>query len=179
MGTTNPDRFPPFAWRITASHVVTYFVAGLLAYTVFDYQSFFTEAPLAGFMRPVNSKWVAAGPALQLIRGVVLAFVLYPFRTVFLNGRRGWWTMWMLVAGLAVVCPSGPAPGSLEGFIYTTLRAVQHLRGLPEALLQTLAFCLLFTTWSAHPSRLWTRAMAAGVVVVVALSTLALLLPGS
>ena len=52
----NHDTFPRFLGRVTACHVVTYFVAGLLAFTLLDYQALFESAGFSCLMRPVSSK---------------------------------------------------------------------------------------------------------------------------
>jgi hypothetical protein len=74
--------------------MVTYFVAGLLAYTLLDYATTFQSEYMACWMRPTTSRWVAAGPGLRWIRGLIFALALYPFRHVFLEGERGWLKLW-------------------------------------------------------------------------------------
>jgi hypothetical protein len=121
-------------------------------------------------MRPIGSKWVAAGPALQVIRGLVFAVVLYPFRKVFLDENRGWLKLWGLFLGLAILSTMGPSPGSIEGLIYTRLSVVEHLRGLPEVIVQTLVLSALLVRWYHAPRRVWTIVMGVGVGLVVLMS---------
>ena len=66
-----------FTVRVTCCHVVTYFVAGVLALTLLDYKTLFQCEGFSSLMLPTSSKWVAAGPALQVVRGVVFALALY------------------------------------------------------------------------------------------------------
>ncbi len=162
--------FTRFFWRVTACHVVTYMIAGLLAYSLFDYKGLFDTGPLAVFMRPIDSKWVAVGPGLQIIRGLIFAIVLYPFRRVFLEEDRGWLKLWGLFLGLAILAPEGPSPGSVEGLIYTKVPLLDHLRGLPEVVLQTLGLSLLLTGWYRRPHRAWNIGMATGVALVELMS---------
>ena len=68
--------FARFFARLTACHMVTYFVAGAFAFFVFDYATWFRSEHLACFMRPVDSTWVAVGPGLQWIRGLIFAAAL-------------------------------------------------------------------------------------------------------
>ncbi len=167
---TDIDResgFGRFWFRVTACHLVTYFIAGALAYTLFDYRGLFESAALACFMKPVTSRWVAAGPALQVIRGLILAAALYPFRRVFLGEPRGWLKLWGLLVGLSVLSTAGPAPGSVEGFIYTQLPWAAHLRGLPEVVLQNLGLAVLLIAWYKSPRKTWTVAM--GVLTALAI----------
>ena len=50
---------------------------------------------------------------------------------------------------MAILSPVGPAPGSVEGFIYTKVPLAQQMIGWFEALPQTLAFSLLVFAWHA------------------------------
>ncbi len=106
---------------MTSSHLVTYFVAGILAYALLDYATLFQSEGFSCLMRPLDSKWIAAGPALQVIRGLIFAVALYPFRSVFLADGRGWLKLWGLLLGLAIFSTAGAAPGSVEGMIYTKI----------------------------------------------------------
>lgn len=164
--------FRQFWFRATACHMVSYFVAGLLAYTLMDYKGLFQTPGLSQLMLPIDSPWIAAGPALQVFRGLVLAVVLYPFRRVFLDESKGWLKLFVLVVGLSVLSPSGPAPGSLEGLLYTKLTLMQHLRGLPEVVLQNLMFAWAFVAWTLRPKKAWVIGMsiATGVIVLMGVS---------
>ncbi len=146
----NDVSFSRFAFRVTACHVVTYLLAGILAFTLLDYQSLFEANP---FLRPISSDWVAAGPSLQVIRGLIFALVPYPFRQVFLSDPRGWLKLWGLFLGLAILSTAVPAAGSVEGVIYTRLSPADHLLGLPEVMLQTLALSVLVVVWHRRPHR--------------------------
>ena len=109
--------FGPFALRVTACQVVTYFVAGLGAFAFLDYRGQFLSQALSCFMLPVDAPIVALGPILQVFRGLIFAAALFPFRRVFLAAPRGWLLLWGLIVGLAVLSPTGPAPASVEGFL--------------------------------------------------------------
>jgi len=167
--------FPEFFWRVTACHVVTYFLAGILAYYLFDYRTFLQTGPLGSLMRPMTSKWVAAGPGFQVIRGLIFSLALYPFRHVFLEEGRGWLKLWGLFLGLAILSTAGPSPGSLEGLVYTKLLPLDHLRGLPEVVVQTLALAALLVRWYHAPRRAWTIVMGVAVGLVLLMSLAGLL----
>jgi hypothetical protein len=164
--------FGQFWWRTTACHVVTYFAMGMAAYTVFQYRGLFEEPQLASFMKPVDSKWVAAGGALQAIRAVIIAAALYPFRQVFLAAPAGWLKLAGLLIGLSVLSTAGPSPGSFEGFVYTRLTGVQHLRGLPEVIIQNATFAYLLCGWYRGKSKAWGYVlgglMALGILMSIA-----------
>ena len=74
--------------------------------------------------------------------------------------------------GLAVLSPTGPAPGSVEGFIYTKVPIAQQVRGYFEVLPQTFLFSFLVVAWSRRPSRAWTAVMVALALIIVLLSTM-------
>ena len=166
-----------FLVRVTCCHVVTYFVAGVLAYTLLDYETLFQSEGLSELMRPTSSKWVAAGPALQVVRGVIFALALFPFRRTFLNESSGWLKLWGLLVGLAILSTAGPAPGSVEGLIYTKIPLTRQLIGLPEVVLQTLAFSALLVAWHRKPHRAWGIVMGLLLGLVLLMSFAGVLLP--
>lgn len=171
------QRFGRFFLRVTACHTVTYFVAGILAYTLLDYTTLFQSEPFECWMRPIASKWVAAGPGLQWIRGFVFAVVLYPFRQVFLGGARGWLTLWGLLLGLGILSTYGPAPGSVEGFLYTKIPPLVQVRGLGEVVGQSLAFSILLLAWYRRPHRAWGVALYSLTGLVILMSVAGMLAP--
>ena len=169
--------FGRFTVRVVCCHVVTYFVAGVLAFTLFDYKSLFESEGLSQLMRSTSSTWVAAGPALQVIRGVIFAMALYPFRRVFVQEPGGWLKLWGLLVGLAILSTAGPAPGSVEGMIYTKIPVTTQLIGLPEVVLQTLAFSALLVAWHRKPHRVWVIVMVTVTGLVILMSIAGVVLP--
>lgn len=170
-----PVQFPAFLWRVIASHMITYALVGFAAFTVFDYRTLYAETELRHLMRPTTSAWVAAGPALQVLRGVLFAAVLWPLRERLLVARGGAWVLFGLMLGLAILGTAGPAPGSLEGVWFTTLPITIQLLGLPEVLVQTAAFSFTLVAWCHHPRRGFDIAAAIGVALVVAMAGLGVL----
>ncbi|HEX5668337.1 MAG TPA: hypothetical protein VFX73_06000 [Chitinophagaceae bacterium] len=174
------DQFTPlriFFWRVTAAHVITYFLAGVVAYNFLGYEELFGSEPFSHFMKPIGSKAVAAGPALQLIRGLIISTVLWPFRSVFLESRYGWTYLWGLLFGLSILSTAAAAPGSVEGFIYTTIPPEKQLIGYFEVVPQTLAFSLIVFYWYKKPRRLWNILAVILVSLILLMSTMALLIP--
>ena len=153
--TTDSTSFPTFLWRITAAHMITYFVMGVLALVFLDYARLHETPPLSYLMRPVTAPVVALGPLLQALRGLVLAAALWYFRDNFLLVRYGWLKLWGLIVGLSILSTAGPAPASIEGYIYTKIPVDMQLRGYLEVLPQTLLFSLLVFYWHEQPRRLW------------------------
>lgn len=160
-------KFGTFFWRITASHMITYLAMGLVAFFALDYREVFAEPPLSYLMRPVDSPWVAIGPALQVFRGLVFSLSLWYFRDVFLRSEYGWLKLWGLIVGLSILSTAGPTPGSIEGFIYTKMPAATQLFGYAEILPQTLLFSLMVYYWHRNPGRIWN--ILSGILVVLIL----------
>jgi len=167
--------FGRFFARITACHMVTYMIVGIMAYTIMDYPAKFSEE--CSVMVSTDSPRVALGPALQAIRGLIFAVVLFPFRRVFLDEGRGWLSLWGLFLGLAIFSTAGPAPGSVEGLIYTTFPVIDQLVGLWEVVLQTLVMSVLVVRWHRNPSRAWGVVMGVLVSLVVFMSVAGAVLP--
>jgi hypothetical protein len=161
--------FRSFLWRVVASHVISYFIVGLIAFTVLDYRTLYAETELRHLMRSTDSAWVAAGPALQVIRGVIFGLVLWPFadRIVTTGGAV---RLYGLMLGLAVLGTAGPSPGSLEGLFFTTLPLEIHLIGLPEVIVQTGIFSALLFAWCRKPARWMDVAASVGIVLVLLMS---------
>lgn len=162
-----------FAWRVTAAHTATYLIAGLIASNLLDYGAWWGTEWMDHY-RPLDSPWVAAGPALQPIRGLLFAAVLYPFRAVIL-GEGGWRRLWALLVGVGILSTYAAGPASVEGVIYTGLPAAYHLFGLPEVLGQTLVFSLCLTGWYRRPHRAWGLALGTITALALLASTAGLL----
>jgi hypothetical protein len=162
----------PTFWSITlkaiVAHTVTYFVVGLLAFTLFDYTTRFADPILRSFMRQTNDPLVAAGPLFQPIRGLLFGIVFYLLRNVLFRERDGWLRMWIVLVFVGIFSTFAPAPGSVEGLIYTTLPIRGQLTGLSEVLLQSLLLSVLTYAWVRSPGRRWLNWLL-GILFVIAL----------
>ena len=155
-------------------HTVTYFAAGLVAYFAFDYTALFAEAPFRYFMRQTTDPVVMAGPLFQPVRGVLVGLAFYLVRdVVFLP--RGWITMWVLLVVFGILSTFGPSPGSIEGLIYTTIPLANHVRGLPEVVVQALLYALLLHAWVTTRTRWIGRALVGGFVLALLLPAIGLM----
>lgn len=160
-----------FAGKCAVAHTVTYFAAGILAYSVMDYERTFTEPPLSCLMRPTTDPWVMAGPLWQPLRGLLFAAALYPLRAVLFGRPRGWLVLWWLLVAVGIVGTFGPAPGSLEGLIYTVLPATQQILGLWETILQALLFSFILFHWVNRPGHRWMNWVLGFLFVIVVVSS--------
>lgn len=162
--------FATFAWRVLSLHMLTYFLVGLVAFLALDYRQAFETTQLRYLMRPTSSPWVAAGPALQIFRGLLFAVILYPLASDLLRRTNSVLLLWSLFLGFAILGTAGPSPGSFEGIIYTKLPISLHLMGLPEVVLQTLLFSAGLVFWCRKPARWKNVASGIGVAAVCLMS---------
>ncbi|MDL1944336.1 hypothetical protein FBQ99_18535 [Chloroflexi bacterium CFX2] len=153
----NQITFLGLTLRAMVSHTLTYFIVGLAAFTVFNYAARFAEADLSGYMRPTGDPIVALGPALQFIRGILFALAFYPLREILFGRRNGWLVTWLLLVSLGILSTFGPAPGSVEGAIYTVLSIREQFLsgGMLEILTQSFLFSVLLYYWVNHPGKRW------------------------
>ena len=74
----------PGFWPITLKsivvHTITYFVMGILAFTLFDYRTNYADPHLSMLMRQTDDPWVMVGPAFQPIRGFLFGVAFYLLR---------------------------------------------------------------------------------------------------
>ena len=85
-----------FVFLVAVSHLVTYFVAGLVASRVFDYSAIFEEPVIRDYYLPYASPTVALSWGLQVVRGALFGLVLLPFRRSLAATRWGWLWLWLL-----------------------------------------------------------------------------------
>ena len=148
--------FLNIALKTIVVHTVTYFLAGLVAFTVFNYTARFAEPGLAGLMRPTSEPLIALGPALQPIRGFLFALAFFPLREILFGRKNGWLVTWLLLVILGIFSTFGPAPGSVEGLIYTTIPVQTQLSGgLLEVLSQSFLLSAILYYWINHPEKRW------------------------
>ena len=161
--------------KTIVTHTVTYFVAGVAAFVLFDYPTLMAETMLGLSMRPLSDPMVMAGPLLQPVRGLLFGLVFYILRDPFLGREKGWLTMWIVLVSVGVLGTFGAPPASLEGVIYTVLPLSLHLKLLPEVLVQSLLLSWLLFKWVNQREKKWLDwAMAAAFALVVLLPALGL-----
>jgi hypothetical protein len=173
---TKPLRLSVLMLKTVVVHTITYFVAGILAYTIGGYAKTFSQPPLSYLMRPTSDPLVMAGPLFQPVRGIIFASALYPLRNVLFAERRGWLKLWWLLLALGVLATFGPAPGSVEGMIYTIIPPLTQIRGLWEVLLQSLLLSFVLFYWVNHPEKRWLN-WAFGIVFSILMILPLLALP--
>ena len=84
--------------------------------------------------------------------------------------------LWLVLVVVGILGTFGPAPGSVEGMVYTTLPLRFHLESLPEIVVQALALATLLGYWVNHPRKRWlTWCLGVVFLTVLLLPTLGLL----
>jgi hypothetical protein len=168
----NDLKFGTFFWRISSSHIITYFMMGLIASTLLDYKGAFENPPLSDLMKPIDSPWIIVGPVLQIFRGLIFSLALWFFRDNFIQRDYGWLKLWGLIVGLSILSTAGPTPGSIEGMIYTKIPISDQLIGYFEILPQTLFFSLIVYFWYNNPKKIWNILSIVLVSMITLLSVL-------
>ena len=166
------DNFLSFSWRVTSLHMLAYFIAGILALVFIDYETLFVTNSLALLMKPINSPIVAFGPFLQIILGFAMSIFLYPFRSIFLGQKKGWFYLFLLIAGFCIFTPQVPGPGNFEGLLYTNISIKQHLLSLPETILYSIIFSTLLPLWFKYPKKLWNILSIVAVFLIFVMGVL-------
>ncbi len=160
----NPDgswtAFLRFAVRVIVVHMLTYFLFGILFSNLFDYKMFFRQDVIREYMIPIAERNVWLGPFLQPLRGLVFAIGLWPIRSILVENKRGWLILWGLLVTIGIISTPAAAPSSIEGMVYTRVPMWYHLLGLPEIVLQTLAFSVWLSWWERQAAR--SRELQAG-----------------
>lgn len=145
--------FRDFSIKIMIAQTLTYFMLGLIMSKFLNYGTLFGQEIIKDYMRPIDSLYVLAGPFLQPVRGFLFALALWPIRDIILVKKQGWLILWGIFIVFGILSTPAAAPSSIEGVIYSKLPLSYHLLGLPEILLQTLAFSLLTIWWLKRPHK--------------------------
>jgi hypothetical protein len=157
---------------------VTYFAVGALAFWLLDYAELYARPDVAGLMRQTSDPLIMAGPAFQPLRGFIFALAIYPVREIVFIRPRGWLVLWWLLVALGILSTSGPAPGSIEGLIYTVISVPHQLLGLVEVIVQALLLAFGVVYWMNHPEKRWLKRIMIVVFVLAILLPLAGLVAG-
>jgi hypothetical protein len=149
-------------------HTLTYFVVGLIAFSLFNYSARFADPALGSLMRQTDDPLVQAGVLFQPIRGILFGLVFFLLRDVIFRHKYGWLILWVTLVVVGILSTFGTAPGSIEGLIYTKVSFEGLWGGLIEVLSQSFIFSILVFTWVKHPEKRWLN-WALGILFFIAL----------
>jgi hypothetical protein len=165
--------FSSITIKTAVVHTVTYFLVGLLSFALLDYSAKYADPIVSNLMRQTDHPLVAAGPALQLLRGFLLGIVFFLLRDLVFPKKYGWLTMWLVLVIVGILAPFAAAPSSIEGMLYTVLPMWFHFTNFPEIFIQSGLLAWLTWYWVNHPEKKWLSwALWILVVIIVLLSTL-------
>jgi hypothetical protein len=150
-------RFVSFAAKVTIAHVVSYLVVGAAAYQLLTKSFYEGSNPIfSTFMRtPAEPElwrhamtWFIPG---QVLRGVFMAAVLYPFFDTL--KAWNWGKRFLSISGLYLVlgfwASAVAAPGTIDGLIYLRpeITLYAHLMVQPEIVVQALILGAWVALW--------------------------------
>ena len=131
-----------FVLYVTFAHVITYFICGVIFSQLMGYSEWWKQPVVCDYFRTFDGAASAAGPFIQIIRGLLFGFVLIPLID-FIKQKSGWLKLWVLFLGIGIIGAPSAAPGSIEGIVYSKLPLAFHFVGLPEVCSQTLLLSVL------------------------------------
>jgi hypothetical protein len=169
MNDTGQPTFWGITFRTIVIHTVTYFFIGLLAFTLFNYSARFADPTLSSFMRQTNDPLVMAGVLFQPFRGLLFGIVFWLFRDSLFSRPYGWLKAWGMLVIVGIFSTFGPAPGSVEGIIYTKIPIEGQLGGLIEVLAQSLLLSVLTIYWVKHSHIRWLNWVLSVIFFIVLL----------
>ena len=70
---------------------------------------------------------------------------------------------------LGILSTFGPAPGSIEGMIYTLIPLTDQLTGLLEVVPQALLLSVILFYWVNHPEKKWLNRVLGSVFFLMLL----------
>ncbi|MBO7485298.1 MAG: hypothetical protein J6T84_04490 [Spirochaetaceae bacterium] len=129
---------------VTLVHCLTYFICGVIFSNLMRYSWWWQQPGVSDYFREFGGTANALGPLFQIIRGLLFAFILLPFREFFKGKKYGWVWLWLVFVGIGIIGTPAASPSSIEGIIYSNLPFAFHFIGLPEVMTQTLLFSILF-----------------------------------
>lgn len=123
-GVLRPSIYLHFVLTVIVLHVLTYIVAGTLAYA-FIYESAIAAGDFDPTMRSPDNpqEWAHVTTWLfpaEILRGLLMGAALCPFLRTLMGWRISsrFWTLLGLLIVFSVWSATMPAPGSIEGWVY-------------------------------------------------------------
>ncbi|MBI9049472.1 MAG: hypothetical protein JEZ00_08630 [Anaerolineaceae bacterium] len=154
--------------KTTVIHTITYFLMGIIAFTLFNYTEEFASGALSGYMRPTDHPMVMAGVLFQPLRGILFGVVFFLLRDILFSRKNGWLIAWIMLVFVGILSTFGAAPGSIEGFVYTKLGISQFGLGMIEVFGQAFLLSVLTYQWVNHPEKKW-QGWVYGIVFAIGL----------
>ncbi|MGD0177216.1 MAG: hypothetical protein ABSC50_10370 [Candidatus Bathyarchaeia archaeon] len=141
--------FAFFTSRTIIVHLLTYVIAGIVAYW-FQWGGVYGGSAMQAYMKAPGefAPWVIPS---QVLRGFILAVALYPFLGRILEMKLwGWLSVSSLYLLIGTIAGSG---GIIEHIVFTTTPVLFTLETLPEITAQGLMFGYLLVYWEQRSHR--------------------------
>ena len=159
--------------KTTVTHTVTYFICGVTAFFLFNYSAVLSESAI---LRPTTDPIVKAAILFQPIRGLLFGIVFFLLRDILFKREKGWLITWIMLVFVGIFSTFGPAPGSIEGFIYLKDGLIKTPGGIIEILVQSFLLSFISYYWVNNPEKKWLNWFIGSLfVIVLTLSILSLL----
>jgi hypothetical protein len=134
--------------RFTLVHVMVYWIVGSVLYQIAGYEEAMATMEVFEHYRPLESFTMVVVVFLgQIIRGGILALVVYPFCQVFMKNRHGWLLLFGLLFGLKVL----GSPIFISEFLAPVESMAEFLNslkiGVLEIIAQVFVFSIIFFVW--------------------------------
>ena len=170
----NKTGLPELALKTIIVHTLTYTFTGVLAYNLFNYSEAFTAPELTCWMRQTSDPLVMAGPLFQPIRGIIFALAFFPIREILFGKKKGWLIIWWILVALGILSTFGPAPGSIEGMVYTIIPV--SITTYLEIVIQAFLLSMLLFYWINNPDKKWLNwVMGIAFILVMIMPLLGLI----
>lgn len=156
-------KYIAFSFKFMVAHVLTYFVAGALAYQLLTknfYQG--VDAVFKVFMRTESEPflwdhvmtWMIPG---QIVRGILMGTALFPFIEVLKSWK--YWKRVLVLFGIYIVfahlSATGPTTSNIEGLIYLRPEIMNwkiFFATQPEIIVQGLILAMSISGWMVSRS---------------------------
>ena len=169
MSKNNQLGIIELALKTIVVHTTSYFFVGVPLFFIFHYSEGFLAPELACWMRPTDDPLVKAGLLFQPIRGLIFALAFFPIREILFGKKNGWLIMWWLLGALGILSTFGPAPGSIEGMVYTILPL--SISTYLEVTLQSFALSGIMFLWINNSNKRWLTWVMSTLFVLLLLAT--------
>jgi hypothetical protein len=140
-----------YVGRYTLLHMIIYLIVGMVFYQVSGYEEALDTMEYFELWRDMENMTMPFVVLLgQIVRGGILALLLYPFYNTYMEKRHGWLLLFGLLFGLKVLATVIVVPSTLLEFAQAL---GESMAGLPEILVQTLVFAWLFFFWEKRRAK--------------------------
>jgi hypothetical protein len=138
-------QFGGFSLRVTACHILTYWIAGGISFLLITHK-YYTGPRALPTLRVSSAfvqHWILPE---QILRGILYALALYPLRGPLL--KLGRWGGLVIASLLLLIGPVAGISGILESVVFSVDPHLDvFFATLPEIIVQTLAFGYLLMWW--------------------------------